>query len=415
MARLNGSTWIGKYSSGGTNYSRTFRAYAECTSIEHEDDRIHSILRLDDVGIEKISGGETTFVAGEESYAYIEFTYDGRVTGPLGGTKGGPVGNKFASSNPQILSYLSAKGIELRFAKGTTDKVITAHLYASKVAGAWSGTSDATFEFEVPALEPPTVAIDARRDETNETQIHVSVTATSFIGDVISSFEITVGGVTTTIAGGTIEGDTDLYDTASITRTYTQSNAPLGTVECSVVANGSSGASSRASKVLPSAFYTMDIGANGKEIAFGSSASGDAVSENGLFKCEMDVRFRGGMLADYVVERGVEGIWTWEKWASGKAIAWGKHTLGKYSWAAWGSYAIESSNSEYVNFPTALFLDNPIIECSMVDESGVLAGFAEIWKYDGTRCQIRAVRPKTSSNPSTPSFNAHIRLIGKWK
>lgn len=118
---------------------------------------------------------------------------------------------------------------------------------------------------------------------------------------------------------------------------------------------------------------------------------------------------------DYIVETSTQGIWTIEKWNSGKAVAYGKHEMGTYSWVAWGSYAIESNNSDFVEFPTGIFIDNPLLFVNLIDERGVLATFTEIWKYDGTKCQIRAVRPKTSSNPSTPAFISHIELKGRWK
>ena len=50
-------------------------------------------------------------------------------------------------------------------------------------------------------------------------------------------------------------------------------------------------------------------------------------TEPGLMSAEDKValagKFNSADMADYIVERGTEGIWYWEKWASGKAVCYG--------------------------------------------------------------------------------------------
>lgn len=54
------------------------------------------------------------------------------------------------------------------------------------------------------------------------------------------------------------------------------------------------GQSQTVSQTLSTAFYTIDFQAGGKEIAFGAPANDDlTLHPNGLFKCNMDVRFEG--------------------------------------------------------------------------------------------------------------------------
>lgn len=43
-----------------------------------------------------------------------------------------------------------------------------------------------------------------------------------------------------------------------------------------------------------------------------------------------------GLIADYVVETGTDGIWTYEKWQSGKAVCWGNSAQTVDVNTAWG-------------------------------------------------------------------------------
>ena len=65
-----------------------------------------------------------------------------------------------------------------------------------------------------------------------------------------------------------------------------------------------------------------------------------------------------GRIADYVVETGADEIWTWQKWASGKAECWGvsKLSVSANGWNGSGStYYINGSEA----FPAGLFTDAP--------------------------------------------------------
>ena len=122
-----------------------------------------------------------------------------------------------------------------------------------------------------------------------------------------------------------------------------------------VVANDSiDGHSTPIIQTLSTAFYTIDFQAGGKEIAFGAPANDDVTNyEEGLFKCAMSFRLKDHLIwigtrseyddavddgkmpehsiviitdedADYIVEQGTSGIWTYRKWSSGIAECWGR-------------------------------------------------------------------------------------------
>ena len=83
----------------------------------------------------------------------------------------------------------------------------------------------------------------------------------------------------------------------------------------------------------------MEFKSNGKGIAFGKTSEKDA------FECYMPAEFNktvaigGTTLVDFVVEQGTSGIWSYEKWASGKAVCWGTTTKKSVSFS--GHWATE--------------------------------------------------------------------------
>lgn len=122
-----------------------------------------------------------------------------------------------------------------------------------------------------------------------------------------------------------------------------------------IIANDSiDGHSTPIIQTLSTAFYTIDFQAGGKEIAFGAPANDDVTNyEDGLFKCAMSFRLKDHLIwigtrseyddavddgkmpehsiviitdedADYIVEQGTSGIWTYRKWSSGIAECWGR-------------------------------------------------------------------------------------------
>ena len=73
------------------------------------------------------------------------------------------------------------------------------------------------------------------------------------------------------------------------------------------------------------------------------------------------------MSVDYIVERGTTDIWTWEKWASGKAVCWANVDM---SIGATNVYDGTSSYKE-ITYPFA-FTEYPIVNlnsCSLADKA----------------------------------------------
>lgn len=72
---------------------------------------------------------------------------------------------------------------------------------------------------------------------------------------------------------------------------------------------------------------------------------------------------------DYIIEQGVNGIWTYRKWASGIAECWGVLNTSvkpEYSWGDTHYYG----RLDNIYFPNQLFVNTPVISISVSDENG---------------------------------------------
>ena len=76
-----------------------------------------------------------------------------------------------------------------------------------------------------------------------------------------------------------------------------------------------------------------------------------------------------GIIEDYVVDYGTDGVWTYRKWASGIAECWGVLNTSVSASSAWGS-AHYYGKLENISFPDLLFVDIPAVSVSISDENG---------------------------------------------
>ena len=116
------------------------------------------------------------------------------------------------------------------------------------------------------------------------------------------------------------------------------------------------------------------------------------------------------MSCDYIVEQGTSGIWTWEKWNSGKAVCWGNQSLTVTINEAWGN--IVGSPSFNVAFPFE-FMAIPIVTAQIL--------------YTSNNCFLAATPGNASNSVSgnytlcraTPYEGVQCTVswyvIGNWK
>jgi hypothetical protein len=104
---------------------------------------------------------------------------------------------------------------------------------------------------------------------------------------------------------------------------------------------------------IPTGEVVFDILANGKGIKFGGVAEAEG------FDSAWPFMFNGVPQADFVVEQGKSGIWTYRKWNSGISECWGEGELTIGGWNVWGSL-FESDTTYQASYPSGLFVSVPM-------------------------------------------------------
>ena len=79
-----------------------------------------------------------------------------------------------------------------------------------------------------------------------------------------------------------------------------------------------------------------------------------------------------GGSADYLVEEGTEGIWTYRKWASGIAECWGQQTYPSATFTQ--AYSFYYRQLGTTNYPSGLFIEPPTLQITIGHNSIATGG-----------------------------------------
>ena len=110
--------------------------------------------------------------------------------------------------------------------------------------------------------------------------------------------------------------------------------------------------------------------------------------------------------ADYVIEQGTSGIWTYRKWNSGIAECWGSYTTTGGS-STEGSLYWKGTSTAY---PSGLFIGTPITEATL--QGNWIGG---ILSSDSHSKDSFVGYVWTALNTSSYNFIINIRATGRWK
>lgn len=125
------------------------------------------------------------------------------------------------------------------------------------------------------------------------------------------------------------------------------------------------------------------------------------------------VRFDGEALADFIVEQGTSGIWTYRKWNSGIAECWGTTSKSFTGWQAWdGLYEGTPRFNEV--YPSGLFNATPVFEVTPYGDGNV--GISGVEVYVGhSKDNTPYMYPLRPSTGGTATVYFYMRAIGRWK
>ena len=113
-------------------------------------------------------------------------------------------------------------------------------------------------------------------------------------------------------------------------------------------------------------------------------------------------------VADYVVEQGTSGIWTYRKWNSGIAECWLTEPI-KQTMTSDGELMGGYAYSITLYFPSDLFINNPTGTASGHTGTGV--GWAEVCNLTKINFLLYICGNQQSSDVSVNGVN----IIGRWK
>lgn len=132
----------------------------------------------------------------------------------------------------------------------------------------------------------------------------------------------------------------------------------------------------------------------------------------GIAHFDEGIKIGNSVVENYVVERGTDDIWTYEKWADGKAECWGIWVIENCNISvAWG-YLFEPTEANIIEFPNGLFASAPV--CNM-NVQGSTAGVLSLETTGETTKEKTCYVYPTRATPATVNVIIGIRAIGKWK
>lgn len=112
--------------------------------------------------------------------------------------------------------------------------------------------------------------------------------------------------------------------------------------------------------------------------------------------------------ADYVVDEGTSGIWTYRKWASGVAECWGTTSVASTSYASGGNKNITQS------LPSGLFIRSPHVVMACGRIYGVVntdIGFTS----PNSKDEVQTYLINRGGGTATAEGEVYWIIKGSWK
>ena len=129
------------------------------------------------------------------------------------------------------------------------------------------------------------------------------------------------------------------------------------------------------------------------------------------FAFNVPISIQSQPVADFIIEQGTSGIWTYEKWASGKMVCWGKEAYTVSFPNTWGGL-YETNKIEGETYPIE-FAEKPV---SIITVQDGCACWLVPDASQGTAtktCDFYLER--ASATTSSVGVGISFYIIGKWK
>jgi hypothetical protein len=162
--------------------------------------------------------------------------------------------------------------------------------------------------------------------------------------------------------------------------------------------------------ILPTVAVTMDFHYSGTGIAMGKVAEHEKLFE---VAPDWDIKYKGEIINDFVVEQGTSGIWTYRKWASGVAECWGIRTVNEAKIdQAWESLYYGACPAP-LSYPVS-FIEKPV-ETATVTCNDMWTWQATITGNTVSQTARYVLMRPSKADTTTYTVYMQYRVIGKWK
>lgn len=117
--------------------------------------------------------------------------------------------------------------------------------------------------------------------------------------------------------------------------------------------------------------------------------------------------------ADYIIEQGASGIWTYRKWSSGIAECWCAQSYSNISVAtAWGS--VYESDGQKLSFPSGIFTAAP--ECCSITYGGGSEAALSIESFGlPSKTETQTFCLTRAAAATIANAKVQVHAIGRWK
>lgn len=267
----------------------------------------------------------------------------------------------------------------------TTGATVRCTVTDSRGLTAWEDFSISLLEYAPPAL----VGADLFRSDGEGTAAdggaHIAGVARVRYSELGGLNSVTLKGYWKSVGGGYGAGETLTVGTVGLVTGDVEISADRSYIALLVLTD-SLGNTARYEENIPTEKVAFHLKEGGKGAAFGKAAETEGALElaedwhlkltgatdlnaaaekiavldpGGVVRYRTKAELLGDLAADYIVEQGVSGIWTYRKWSGGVSECWGDKICGDIAvTSAWGAL-FEGSNMGGIAYPSGLFVSQP--------------------------------------------------------
>ena len=267
----------------------------------------------------------------------------------------------------------------------TTGATVRCTVTDSRGLTAWEDFSISLLEYAPPALVGADLFRSDGEGAAADGGAHIAGVARARYSELGGLNSVTLKGYWKSVGGSYGAGETLTVGTVGLV-TGDVEISPDRSYVALLVLTDSLGNTARYEENIPTEKVAFHLKEGGKGAAFGKAAETEGVLElaedwhlkltgvtdlnaaaekiavldpGGVVRYRTKAELQGDLAADYIVEQGVSGIWTYRKWSGGVSECWGDKICGDIAvTSAWGAL-FEGSNMGGIAYPSGLFVSQP--------------------------------------------------------